>query len=179
MAFVKLDSLNGLYEINEYGVLKNCTTGNIVKGYKEKNGYQRVRIENKKLGRVIRTSIHQLVAEAFIPNPNNKPFINHIDLNKQNNCVSNLEWVTHSENMKHAYMNGVNTKPLTEHIRDTKKTITNGFEVFPSISNAAECMALQGRCKNKKSGIAGISSVIRHKRNTFAGYSWKEIQDGI
>jgi hypothetical protein len=47
--------------------------------------------------------VHTLVAKAFIPNPENKPEINHKDLDKSNNHVSNLEWVTRSENMRHSY----------------------------------------------------------------------------
>ena len=66
------------------------------------NGYLRVRLakdfnRTHKLARV-----HRLVAEAFIPNPENKPFINHKDGNKQNNHADNLEWVTQKENIHHA-----------------------------------------------------------------------------
>ena len=51
--------------------------------------------------------VHRLVAQAFLPNPKNKLCVNHIDFNKHNNNVSNLEWTTHQENYKHAVDNGV------------------------------------------------------------------------
>lgn len=70
-------------------------------------------IVNKKTGYVSHTLgfnkkqttyyVHRIVAQAFIPNPDNKPCINHKDGNKQNNCVENLEWCTYSENHKHSY----------------------------------------------------------------------------
>jgi len=66
-------------------------------------GYETVQIGGKtKL-------IHRLVAEAFIPNPENLPEINHIDGNKRNNAVSNLEWVSHLENIRHAWDTGLST----------------------------------------------------------------------
>lgn len=65
------------------------------------NGYIEYQITYNKKHRSEKA--HRLVAEAFLPNPNNKPFINHIDGNKQNNCVENLEWCTNQENILHAY----------------------------------------------------------------------------
>ena len=75
--------------------------GKILKGRDCGKGYLKVRLSGKQ------KPIHRLVAEAFIPNPENKPHVNHINLNKQDNCVENLEWCTHSENMSHARQLGV------------------------------------------------------------------------
>lgn len=60
-------------------------------------------------------SAHRLVAAIFIPNIDNKPHVNHIDGNKKNNHVSNLEWCTVSENHKHAYKNGLMSKKGEKH----------------------------------------------------------------
>ena len=57
--------------------------------------------------------VHRLVANAFIPNPENKRCINHKDGNKKNNNINNLEWVSYSENMKHAYRTGLAIPPQT------------------------------------------------------------------
>lgn len=69
-----------------------------------KRGYMRVTLS--KDYKTQRFLVHRLVAEHFIPNPENKPFINHIDNNGLNNNISNLEWCTHSENMIHAQKQG-------------------------------------------------------------------------
>lgn len=177
--FRKLKSLKFLYEINRNGVLRNVKSKRIIKGYTESNGYVRVKLENKCLGGIVRTSIHQLVAEAFIPNPNNLPEVNHKDSERANNCADNLEWVTHAQNMRHAYHDGKNAKSvskgLREHSGSTRKRVSNGSSVFCSISDAAKWLSSNGKALNTASGIAGISAVCRGKRKSFGGYSWKYV----
>lgn len=80
--------------------------GKPLKGDLTKAGYLRVVLYLKN-GSKIRESVHRLVAKEFIPNPENKPFVNHKDGNKINNCVDNLEWVTPKENGQHASENGL------------------------------------------------------------------------
>lgn len=65
-------------------------------------GYARVNLPG--LGTIL---LHRLIADLFIPNPENKPQVNHIDGNKLNNSVTNLEWVTNQENRDHAVKNGL------------------------------------------------------------------------
>lgn len=66
------------------------------------DGYFLARFQKTGKERIV-LGIHRLVAQTFIPNPDNKPEVNHKDGNKANNNVSNLEWVTHGENIKHSY----------------------------------------------------------------------------
>ena len=96
--------LNGkrtIYSVSNTGLVMNSKTNYILKANKSRKGYLLVGIENHSC------KVHRLVAEAFIPNPENKPQVNHIDGNKSNNDVSNLEWVTQEENMKHAVDTGL------------------------------------------------------------------------
>lgn len=103
-----VDGYEGLYMVSDYGRImsapKPTRTGwSIMRGSVGSGGYMFVNL--RKNGVQKRKSIHRLVASTFVPNPNDKPEVNHIDGCKTNNCVSNLEWVTRSENQKHAHAN--------------------------------------------------------------------------
>ena len=97
------------YEISNLGRLKNTKTNKILKSTTDSNGYLGITISLGSRNKIKRVRIHRLVAEAFIPNPNNLPQVNHIDGNKQNNKVDNLEWCDNRYNQLHAIDLGLKT----------------------------------------------------------------------
>ena len=93
------------YEVSDIGFIRNIKTGRMLSGSHDSRGYKTVSIY---LGKKLYTKkVHRLVAEAFIPNPENKPTVNHKDGNKENNDITNLEWATHQENIDHAIKTGL------------------------------------------------------------------------
>lgn len=90
------------YEINELGQIRNKIKSNLLTPFKTTNGYLRVRISNKGV-----YQLHYLIALHFINNPNNYKEINHINGNKLDNSINNLEWSTRSLNMIHSYQNNL------------------------------------------------------------------------
>ena len=94
---------NDFIEVSNFGEVKSH--GKIIKGEITSGGYCRVHISHK--GVQYKFLVHRLVAEAFILNPKRLPEVNHIDGNKQNNSVDNLEWCTRSQNTSHAFKTGL------------------------------------------------------------------------
>lgn len=93
------------YGIAEDGEIINLYTKQIKFTCVNKDGYLQVAFGTAKVKRTF--LVHRLVAESFIPNPENKPQVNHIDGNKLNCHISNLEWVTPRENLIHAFKTGL------------------------------------------------------------------------
>ena len=98
------------YEITKSGDIYSLTTNIWVSPFEDKNGYKRIALVGDDNNRV-KESVHKLVALTYIDNPNNYPVINHIDEDKQNNHVDNLEWCTISHNVRHS-------KPWLKRSRD-------------------------------------------------------------
>jgi len=105
------------FQVSNLGNVFSKRSNRILKQTKSKTGYWTFAT---KIGGRNGTNhcfrVHRLVAEAFIPNPENKPFVNHIDGCKTNNMLSNLEWVTASENSLHAWSTGLQP-PRPSHLR--------------------------------------------------------------
>lgn len=86
--------------INEYGIITNLKTRKKMKPYVNKAGYVVVSLAMGSRGKVKNIRLHKALAETFIPNPNNLPVVNHIDENKLNYSLDNLEWVSYKDNTK-------------------------------------------------------------------------------
>ena len=117
--FVDIPKYEGLYQVSNLGNVKSLPKGD-GNGNRERLLKQEIvrtkqakynRVSLSKNGKVTRYFVHRLVALLFIQNPENKPQVNHIDCNGQNNTVTNLEWVTGKENMKHSANLGKQDKP--------------------------------------------------------------------
>jgi hypothetical protein len=117
-----------VYEISNLGRVRRKSTGFIRKPVLGHRGYYHVSLCCK--GRKKTIDIHVILAKAFIANPLNLPEVNHVDGNKANYLISNLEWVTTGGNQKHAYDTGLKQRPLGE--RNVKAKITSelALEIF-------------------------------------------------
>lgn len=107
---VVIKGFEDLYEIDIYGnvyslIQNNSRRKRILKQYPNEAGYMKVNLYDIN-GKCKKKYIHRLVADAFIPNPLNKPNINHLDCNVKNNNVNNLEWCTQKENIQYCIKMG-------------------------------------------------------------------------
>ena len=105
----QIDNFDGYFVTKDGKIFSTRKTKNFIElktNVDKKTGYVFVMFNIN--GKSYRKTVHRIVAKSFIPNPENKEQVNHIDGNKQNNNISNLEWNTRSENMQHAYKTGLN-----------------------------------------------------------------------
>ena len=121
---------NQNYSINEAGEVRNDLNGKIKATFvNKKNGYKTVDLwENNKSTKY---TIHKLLAEAFIPNPENRPTVDHIDGNRLNNSLDNLRWATYSEQNSRFQTNGVRSQAVkVTHYEEQRKKRGGGHEAW-------------------------------------------------
>lgn len=147
------------YQISKKGLIKSITTGHLLRP-RNCRGYDRVTIY--KNGHRTDKFVHNLVGETFLINPERKKEINHIDGNKRNNDVSNLEWCTRSENLKHAF--STNLKKPTGGLSAKKLRVLETGKIYDSSYECARDMGLnQGH----------INHCLRGERKTHKGYHFE------
>ena len=158
----------GLYQVSNTGKVKSVshytrnnrngglrmTVGKILSQYKMPNGYRQVQLSKNEIRE--KKYVHRLVAENFIQNVNNLSDVNHIDGNKDNNSISNLEWCSHKDNQKHMIENHMTKKATPVICKETGK-------MYHSMSEAEKDT---GICRKtiKKLCASG---------ETFKGLSWR------
>ena len=160
-----------LYEVSNMGRVRNAK-GKILSPQKRQHGYLCVQLHGKggHATRNMKTfSIHRLVAEAFIPNPNGLEEVNHLDEDKANNMVDNLEWINHADNTNYGTCQRRRAQKLINGIRSRRVmqfTVDGKFvKEFPSI---AEVERQLGYCGGN------IHHAASKKPNQYAyGYVWK------
>lgn len=160
------------YQISNFGKIKN--NYNKILGWVQNTGYKTVSIKNKKV------SLHRLVAEAFIPNPNNYPCVNHIDGNKLNNRVDNLEWCSYKHNYNEAIRIGLIKPKRFEkgHKIRSKKIIQ--YTLNGKYVNQYDC-SIDAEKELKKQGIKinarNIRKVCNKERKTAGGFMWQYLRN--
>lgn len=176
-----IKNYEGWYEVSSYGRVrsvdrmetlsdgrKRLRKGSMLKTEKNINGY--LRIQLWKSSEVKKVSIHRLVAQAFIPNPNNLPQVNHKDEDKTNNHVENLEWCDGKYNTNYGTAIQRNTEKRLNSPKLSKPVLQIDLETNQIISKyPSEIEA--ARQLNINQG--GISNCCRGKCKTAYGYKWK------
>lgn len=182
-----IEGYEGLYQVSNLGRVKSLER-NVVysgqtrhvkerimkqtekKGGRCEQGYLQICLKKNNVVKNFR--VHRLVANAFIQNPEGKETVNHIDGNKHNNCVDNLEWLTQEENNKHAYTTGLNGKGHRVRgkcaicIAQYDKNM-NLIDKYPSMSEAARQTGIDKRY---------ISRGVRNGWK-YGGFIWKKVQN--
>lgn len=161
------------YEVSTKGRVRNVKTGRIMKLHINHRGYLKLNLYvNKKR---MNFTVHRLVALAFIPNNDTeKTEVNHIDENKTNNCVENLEWVTPKENMNHGTVQERKGKSLSKTMKGTPSHLKIKIRcveldrIFESLTEASQELGLHE---------SNLSYCLSGKYKTCGGFHWEYVEE--
>lgn len=178
-----VDGYEGRYEVSDDGLVKSLDRvlidrngqhrawrGRMMKQTKShgRDGDGYIVVNLRKNGSSYVVPVHVLVANAFIPNPLGLPTVNHIDGNKNNNNVTNLEWATYGENNTHALRCGLReprSNPIVQKAFDGTVIAT-----FCSVSEASRVTGI---------GRGVISHCVNHRIKSAGGYVWEKLLEGL
>jgi hypothetical protein len=181
MTWAEIKGYEGLYQVSSFGIVRSLpriikqgsrvvrVNGKTLTQCNDGRGYRIVVLSKNGVHKSIR--VHRLVADAFLSNPENKSEVNHIDGNKENNKVSNLEWATRSENMAHAFMTGLAKLPPAQEFKKVAQYTRSGMllNIFDSIKGAG---------KHTGTDMSDICNCCRGNRKTAGGFIWQYAEEG-
>lgn len=150
-----IKSFEGRYAIEEDGRVWSYLTNKYLKQQEDKDGYLVVKLRDYKNGTYVTKFIHRLIAEAYMPNPNNKETVDHIDGNKQNNKISNLQWASRYEQTQNINWQKKMRKPVI--------CIETG-KFYSGITQVHNELGLN---------LGHLSECVHGKRNICGGYHWR------
>lgn len=162
-----IEGYDGAYKINRYGVVisfRQYKQGKRITQSVNKCGY--VTVSLYKEGKLKTYTKHRLLAKAFVSNPYNHPCVNHIDENKQNNHISNLEWCTHKYNTNHG-------------TSIARRSATQSTEVMGVNIETGERLHFKSLSEAGKNGFTrqSISSCVKGISITHKGFRWYQLND--
>ena len=156
----------GLYAITSCGKVWSYRRKKFLKPSISVDGYLRVQLKNKENIKTI--EIHRLVAEAYIPNPEGKKTVNHIDEIKSHNYVGNLEWNTIKENANY----GTRTQKISKKSKGKSRIAQKIYcvELERTFNSQQDAVKELGIC------ISSMSKAVNGLRKTAGGYHWKRLE---
>lgn len=165
----KIIKENPEYMISDSGAVKRVSSGRI-NSIRDKKGYLVTDLYRDGKRKTVR--VHRLVAEEYLPNPDNKPEVNHIDGNKHNNFYSNLEWVSKKENCRHAWENSLarpsygmlGKKNPNAGRKGRPFRIVETGEIFQTLQDCESAIGGNGR---------HINDCLRGRQSTHRGYHFE------
>lgn len=170
------------YEVSNMGNIRRVTTQRALSIFPS-NGYRQVAFRVK--GKQLKKSVHRLVAQAFIPNIDNKPTVNHINGRKDDNRVENLEWATYSENHLHAFRVLKRPTGNREWSEERRKSASERMKgkVIPNLLKSVAQYGKTGefiqrfqslRDAMRATGISetSIANCLSNRTKTAGGYKW-------